>query len=200
MENMIFQLTHNYTLLTDFFGIETNLAQNELEKLLFYVESIHMQHMPNLPYVLDDSLSEKDVIELLPVLYKDKGFKFKPVYQKPEQEFITIDLWEIENSYRRFKPILSEINEKYAIPNATLSLMKFYQKEVNAKLKKEYVINNDEYQTIDENTKNYNQEAEILQKIVEGEVIKPEWNITSFLEKNLTGMKFIPTGEKEILV
>ncbi|MGQ1269970.1 hypothetical protein ACT4XR_20375 (plasmid) [Acinetobacter baumannii] len=197
---MIFQLTHNYTLLKDFFGIETNLDQNELEKLLFYVESIHMEHMPNLPYVLDDSLSEKDVIELLPILYKDMGYEFRPVYQKPEQEFITIDLWDIENSYRRFKPILSEINEKYAIPNATLSLMKFYQNEVNAKLKKEYVINNDEYQSIDENTKNYNQEADILQKIVEGEVIKAEWKITSFLEKNLTGMKFISTGEKEILV
>ncbi|MGQ1469414.1 hypothetical protein ACT4WO_20060 (plasmid) [Acinetobacter baumannii] len=121
---------------------------------------------------------------MLPILYKDMGYEFRPVYQKPEQEFITIDLWDIENSYRRFKPILSEINEKYAIPNATLSLMKFYQNEVNAKLKKEYVINNDEYQSIDENTKNYNQEADILQKIVEGEVIKAEWKITSFLKKS----------------
>jgi hypothetical protein len=195
----IFQLTHNYTLLTDFFGIETNLNQEELEKLLFYVESIHMEHMPNLPYVLDDSLSEKDVIELLPILYKDMGYVFNPVYQKPNQEFITIDLWDIENSFRKYKSDLSEINKKYAIPNTTLSLMQYYQREVIALLKKEYVINNDEYESVDENTKNYNREADILQKIIAGEEINAEWNLTSFLGKNLTGKKFVPTLENEVL-
>lgn len=197
---MIFQLTHHYTLLTDFFGIETNLDQIELEKVLFYVETIHMEHMPNLPYVLDDSLSEKDVIELLPILYKDLGFTFNPIYQKPDQEFTTIDLWDIENSYKKYKPILSEINEKYAIPNATLTLMKYYQIEVIALLKKNYVINNDEYQSIDENKKNYNHEADILQKIVAGEAIKSEWNLTSFFRNDLTGKKFIPSDQKEVLV
>ena len=129
---MIFQLKHQYSLLTDFFGIKTNLDQNELEKVLFYIEQIHMDHMPNLPYVLDDSLSEMDVIELLPILYKDKNFTFEPIYQEPEQEVIVIDLWD------------------------------------KASLKKEYVINNKTYQSIDENTKNYNREVGILQKILHG--------------------------------
>lgn len=197
---MIFQLTHHHTLLTDFFGIDTNLDQNELEKVLFYVESIHMKHMPNLPHVLDDTLSEKDIIELLPILYKNTKYTFKPIYQRPEHKFITIDLWDIENSSQKYKPFLSEINENYAIPNATLSLLKYYQIEVVAILKKEYVINNTEYRTIDENTKNYNREAGILEKIINGEAIFPEWEISSFFRKDLTGMKFIQTNEKEILI
>lgn len=196
---MIYQLTHNYTTLTDFFGIETELDQNEFEKVLFYIEAIHMKHMPNLPYTLDDTLSEKDVIELLPILYKGTNYSFKAVYKKPEQDFITIDLWNIENSFQKYKPLLNEINEKFAIPNATLSLMKYYQLEVVALLKKEYVINNDENSTVDENTKNYNREAKILDEILNGVEILPEWEITSFLQKDLTGMKFIPSIEKELL-
>lgn len=196
---MIFQLKHQYSLLTDFFGIKTNLDQNELEKALFYIEQIHMDHMPNLPYVLDDSLSEMDVIELLPILYKDKNFTFEPIYQEPEQEVIVIDLWDIENGYPKFKPVFSEINEKYATANATLTLMEFYQSEAKASLKKEYVINNKTYQSIDENTKNYNREVGILQKILQGEEIQAEWNVTSFTQKKLTGMKFIHSKEKEII-
>ncbi|WEV50259.1 hypothetical protein OZX61_12735 (plasmid) [Acinetobacter sp. ESL0695] len=185
---MIFKLTHNYTLLTDFFGIETNLHQDELEKILFYIEFINMEHIPNLPYVVDDSLSEKDVIELLPILYQDKSFTFKPIYQKPKK-FITIDLWDIENSYRKFKPIISEINEKYAIPNASISLLKFYKSEAEAWLR------------TDEDTQRINRERElgIVQKILKGEEIKADWNLTSFMRKDLTGIKFIPSQEKEII-
>ncbi|EOZ8645595.1 hypothetical protein ACQWTT_001346 [Acinetobacter baumannii] len=190
---MIYQLTHNYTLLTDFFGIETNLDQNELEKVLFYIEAIHMKHMPNLSYIIDDTLSETDVIELLPILYKGTNYSFNPVYKKPEQDFITIDLWNIENSFQKYKPILNEINEKFALPNASLSLMKYYQLEVIALLKKENIIDNEE------NTKNFNREAEILEKILKGVEILPEWEITSFLQKDLTGKQFTPSIEKELL-
>lgn len=197
---MIFKITHKHTLLNDFFGVETNLNQNELEKLLFYVESIHMQHMPNLPYVLDDTLSEKDIIELLPILYKDKSFTFRPLYQEPVESFITIDLWDIENSHQKFEPILSEINEKYAVQNATLSLMKFYAMEVKAVSKKDYVLNNVQYGSIDEAAKKYTREADILQKILDGQEVQAEWNLNSFLGKKLTGQKFISTSDNEVLV
>lgn len=196
---MIAQLTHRYTLLTNFFGVDTNLDPIELEKVLFYVEAIHMDHMPNLPYVLDDTLSEKDIIELLPILYKDTAYTFKPIYQKPEQEIITIDLFHIENSFQKYAPHLPEINEKYAIPNAALSLMKYYQSEVIATLKKEYVINQNEYSTVDEITLKYNHEANLLSKIINGDEILPEWELASFYRKDLTGMKFNETTEKEIL-
>lgn len=196
---MIFQLTHHYTLLTDFYGVETNLEQSELEKLLFYVESVHMKHMPNLPYVLEDTLSEDDVIELLPVLYKDTKYSFKPIYQKPEKEITKIDLWEIENSFPKYKSILSEINEKYAIPDTTLSLMKFYQTEVLASLKKDYAINNDDFDSIDEDIKNYHRDAERLDKILKGEKILAEWEVSSFVGKDLSGIQFIPNNEIEFI-
>lgn len=196
---MIFQLTHHYTLRNDFVAVETNLERSEFEKILFYIEAIHMKHMPNLPYVLDDTLSEKDVAELLPILYKDSEYSFKPLYEKPNQTFDVIDLWKIENSFGTYKQFLPHINNKYALPNATLSLMKYYQTEVIATLKKEYVLNHTEYSTVEENELNYKHEAELLDKIVNGEEIQPEWELSSFFQKDLTGMRFIPSNEKEIL-
>lgn len=196
---MIFQLTHRYTLLQDFVAVETNLDRTEFEKVLFYIEAIHMKHMPNLPYVLDDTLSEKDVAEMLPHLYQDSEYLFKPVYEKPVA-FDVIDLWDIENSFNENKKHISEINQKYALPNTTLNLMKFYQTEVVATLKKEYVLNHTEYSTVEDNELNYIREADLLDKIVNGQEIQPEWQLSSFFRKDLTGMRFIPSNEKEILV
>jgi len=196
---MLFQLTHTHTLLKGFFGIETNMDQTELEKLLFYVEAIHMKHMPNLEYVLDDTISESDAIKILPILYKDSGYTFKPIYQQPKSKFTVIDLFKIENSFSKYKPILAEINAKYAIPNATLTLMQYYQEDVVATLKKEYIFNNFDNSNIDETAQNYNREAAILEKILKGEEIQDEWELTSFLQKDLTGMNFLPTQEKETL-
>lgn len=196
---MIFQITHHYTLRKDFVAVETNLDRSEFEKVLFYIEAIHMGHMPNLPYVLDDSISEKDVAELLPILYKDSEYSFKPLYEDPNQTFEVIDLWKIENSFGTYKKHLPDINNKYALPNATLSLMKYYQSEVIATLKKDYVLNHTEYSTVEENELNYKREADLLDKVIKGEDIKPEWNLSSFFQKDLTGMRFIPSNEKEFL-
>lgn len=197
---MLFQITHEHTLLNDFYGIETNLDKNELEKVLFYVEYIHMRYMPNLEYIFDDTLSEKDIIELLPLLYKDTGYTFKPIYKKPEQKFITIDLLDIENSFNKFKPYLSEINDKYALPNTSLSLMRFYQIEVNTVLKELYATTTEPFETVDQCAQNYNHQADLLKIILDGGEVLPEWELRSLLGKDLTGMKFIETQDKEILL
>lgn len=196
---MIFQLTHRYTLRQDFVAVETNLDRTEFEKVLFYIESIHMKHMPNLPYVFDDTLSEKDVAELLPLLYQNSEYSFKPVYEKPESCDV-IDLWNIENTFSENKQHIPEINQNYALPNMTLNLMKFYQSEEVATHKKEYVLNHTEYSTVEDNELNYNREADLLDKIVNGQEIQPEWELSSFFKKDLTGMRFIQSNEKEILV
>lgn len=195
---MIYRITHTYTLAHGFFGVESDLSPSEFEQVLYYVVMTNI-NSPNLEKVVDDCIPEAFFPDLLNAFYKDTDLKFLPIGSNPnhQTEFIEFDLYDIECSGTH--PKLQEINEKYAIPNATLTLFNFYNQEHIHSAKKAYVLNNTQYKTAEELKVQYDREYEIFNKILSGEPIQPEWEITSQYQKDLTGISYLPSSKREFL-